>query len=211
MSSFLRKELPLGIATIIIAFLLFDYYFFTQTTRNMANSLSDWAVVVVAEAALVGVINVVMRALRTVQKREPYWYLDIWMVVMMVLVGVTGLIGTYGTSESYQWLLVNLYLAVDATVYSMVAFDIVSAFFRTFRLKSKESAVLLVACVVMIIYNAPVFGGLWPWTSIAGSWGYNVPVLAASRGFQYVTAIGIVGFTIRAMLWKEKPMVGVVD
>ncbi len=211
MSELLRREVPLGIATFIIAFLFFDYYVFTEVTRNIASTLTDWAIIITATAAGVGVLNMVMRTVQNISKKVEYWYLDIWMLVMMVFMGGTGLIGLYGTHPAFTWVMMNVYLAIDASIYAMVFFDIVSAFYRTFRIKSKESLLLFVSALIILVKNAPLTGGLFPWLLPIGDWLLKIPSSAGSRAFLIMASIGIIAFTIRTMLQSERATVGVLD
>lgn len=211
MSNILRRELPLTLATVIIAVLFLDYYVFLSPLRAFAEGLSDWGVLIQATAAGVGVINILLRTLTNVQKREQYWYFEIWMIVCMAITGITGLIGTYGTHPAYEWILSNVYLPIDATIYSMVMFDITSAFYRTFRIKTTDSVILFISAFFIVLKNTPLTGGLVPQLNSFGQWIMDVPVLAPSRGFLFITAIGVIGFAIRTMLWKEKPTVGVTE
>jgi hypothetical protein len=65
--------------------------------------------------------------------------------------------------------------------------------------------------MLTMLNDAPISGALIPWFKPFGSWILNVPSLAGSRGIIIATAIGIVGFTIRAMLGYEKAALGVSD
>lgn len=211
MSELLRKEIPLGIAAFLIAYLFFDYYVFTEITRNIASIITDWAIIATTTAAGVGILNMVIRTYHRVNKRESYWYFDIWMLLMMVVMGVTGLIGVYGTHPMFTWVMMNVYLPIDASVYAMVMFDIVSAFYRTFRLRSKDAVILFVCAVIIMFKNAPLVGGLFPSFIPIGDWMLEVPSTAGSRAFTIVAAIGVIAFTIRTMLGAERPTLGVVE
>lgn len=211
MSEILRRELPLVLAAFLIAFLIFDYYIFFEATRSFAQLLTDWAVVVVATGAGIGVVNIMIRTLGHIQKREEYWYLEIWQIVIMIIVALTGLIGVYGTHPTYEWIMKNMYLPIDSSIYAMVMFDITSSFYRTFRVRSRDAAILFVCAVFTMLYNAPITGGIAPALLIPGKWLLDVPIVAASRGFKFVTALGIIGFTIRTMFGHEKPTLGVVE
>jgi hypothetical protein len=138
-----------------------------------------------------------------------YWYLDIWTIVVMFLIAIPGLIGVYGTNPAFQWAVTTVYQPLDATVYSMIMFDATLAFYRTFRAKTIDGAILLICAVTTMLRNAPVTGVLLPaWIPI-GDWLNNILVVAGSRAFLMVAAIGLVGFAIRTILWQERATVGV--
>ena len=211
MSELLKREVPLGLATVIIALLFFDYYIFFDVTRNLATSLTDWAIIITATAAGVGVLNMIIRTYQNISKRAEYWYLDIYMLVVMVVMAGTGLIGVYGTHPVFEWIMMNAYLPIDASIYAMVFFDIVSSYYRTFRVRSRDSAILFICAFIIMLKNAPLTGGLLPSFIPIGDWMLNIPSTAGSRAFIIVASIGVVAFTIRTMLQTERTTVGVVD
>lgn len=211
MSEILRREVPMALSTAIIAVLLFDYYVKLGVTATVASILTDWAVVITVTAAGVGVITMVLRTRNTVKRREPYWYLDIWMIVCMMILIVPGFMGVYGTHPAFQWIMTNIYLAIDGTVYSLVMFDMVAAFYRTFRARTKESIVLMISALIVMLRNTPLSGPLMPWAVDIGDWLYNFPSTGGSRAFLIVAAIGVIGFAVRTMLWHEKGSLGVME
>lgn len=211
MSELLRREIPLGLSTFIVAFIFFDYYIFTEVTRSFASIIKDWAIIVTATAAGVGVMNILIRTYHKIVKREQYWLFDIWMVIMTVIVGVTGLIGVYGTNSTYEWIIMNMYLPIDGTIYSMVFFDIISAYYRTFRIRSHDSVILFVCAFLIMLKNAPITGGLIPSYLPIADWVLNVLSTAGARSFTIVASIGIIAFTIRTMLWQERGSIGVTE
>ncbi len=211
MSELFKREIPLGIGTFIIALLFFDYYISIEATANLATSLTNWAIIITATAAGVGVINMIIRTLQNITNKEEYWYLDIYMLAIMVLMTITGLIGAYGTNPIFEWVMMNAYLPIDASIYAMVFFDIVSSFYRTFRIRSRDSAIIFICAFIMMVRNAPLTGGMLPSFIPIGDWLLQIPSTAGSRAFTIVASIGVVAFTIRTMLQGEKTTVGVVE
>jgi hypothetical protein len=211
MSELIKREIPVGLATFIIVFMFFDYYIETEITRNLSTLLQDWAVIIAVTAVGVGIINAIIHVYHRVQTKEQYWYLDIWMLVFMVALAIPGLMGVYGTHPMFEWLMKNVYLPIDASIYAMVLFDIVSAFYRTFRVRNREAFILLLCAVLIMMRNAPITGTVLPQALSLGNWLYSVPASATSRGFLMVAALGIIGFAIRILLGHEKTTIGVVD
>ena len=211
MSDLVRNELPVAIAAFIIALMFFDYYIALDVTRSFANLITDWAVIIASTAAGVGVLNMIFRTSGVIKRRDEYWYLDLWMLFMMVVVAIVGVIGVYGTHPAYLWIMKNIYLPIDSSVYAMVCFDIIAAFYRTFRVRTKDSIILIICAFLVMIKNMPITGGLIPWAMIPGDWIFTIPSTAAARAFTFVTAIGAISFAIRTMFGYEKATVGVID
>jgi hypothetical protein len=210
MSNLLKREVPLGIGSLIIAILFVDYYTSIDFLHTISLNLADWAVILSALAAGIGIINILKRTAGQIQERATYWYLDIWTLLLMAVVAISGVIGAYGTHPIYTWIMSYIYIPIDAAVFAMVSFDIIAAFYRTFRLRTLESSVLVVVGIFILMMNTPFLGTI-PGATVIGNWVKNVPMLGSARALTTVTAIGYVGIAIRALLWKEKPSMGVTD
>ena len=210
MSNLLKREVPLGIGSLIIAILFVDYYTSIDFLHMISLNLADWAVILSALAAGIGIINILKRTAGQIQERATYWYLDIWTLLLMAVVAISGVIGAYGTHPIYTWIMSYIYIPIDAAVFAMVSFDIIAAFYRTFRLRTLESSVLVVVGIFILMMNTPFLGTI-PGATVIGNWVKNVPMLGSARALTTVTAIGYVGIAIRTLLWKERPSLGVQD
>ena len=93
-------------------------------------------------------------------------------------------------------------------MYSILGFFIFSAAYRTLRLKTYESAILLIGAVVAMIANAPVYTALWGGFSAIGNWANSVPSTAGGRALLLAVAIGTVIFGLRTILWYERSQLG---
>lgn len=199
------------VAALSIGFIFIDYYIQTGLTSGLVTYLREWAIILASFAAGIGVLNVIVRSADSIKNRAQYWYLDIWMIVIMVVVILFGLINPYGQHAVFNWIITNIYVNIDASIYAMVMFDIISAFYRTFRIRNRDAIILFVCAYITMIKNAPITGGLFPGVIPYADWLYNIPTGAGARAFLIVSAIGMISFSIRTLLGKEKPTLGVVD
>jgi hypothetical protein len=211
MSELIRREIPLTVGSIILLLLFFDYYIEFASIRALTLMIQDWAVILVAIASGIGIINVFQRTYHSTIKRRPYWYLDVWMVLLMVVMGIFGLQGVKGQHPAYVYMMSTLFAPVRATIYGMIVFDITSAFYRSFRVRTYEAAVMFIMAFVIMMRNAPISGALAPWAVTLGNWFNDVPSMATSRSILIVAGLGMIAFTIKALLWHEKPTVGVIE
>jgi hypothetical protein len=211
MSNLLRREVPIVVASLSIGFLFFDYYIQNPYTTQIVDLLREWAVILAAFAAGVGVLNVLLRSVNSISRRAEYWYLDTWMIVIMVIVVVFGLINPFGLHPNFNWIISNIYVNIDASIYAMVMFDIISAFYRTFRVRNIDSTILFIMAFITMVKNAPITGGLFPGLIPYADWFFNIPTGAGARAFLIVSAIGLLSFAVRTALAKEKPTLGVLD
>jgi hypothetical protein len=206
-SLFVKRDFPVVLMAFFTAYFFVDY-FITWPLDKISEFLLNTAVLCTALAVGVGIINVLGLTWSQVKKRDPYWYLRIWSVVMMVVTTALGLIGVLGTGPEYKWIMVNVYSPIDATIYAMVAFDIASAFYRTIRARTLDATIILICATLVMLKNAPIGAAIWSGFDNIGSWIFDIPSTAGSRGFIIIGAIGAVGIAIRALLGREREMFG---
>ncbi|MBM3458750.1 MAG: hypothetical protein FJX77_09495 [Armatimonadetes bacterium] len=68
--------------------------------------------------------------------------------------------------DGYTLLFQGLYRSMDATMFSILAFYIVSAAYRAFRIKSREAAVLMVTAIIVMLGQVPLGQALTNWIPI---------------------------------------------
>jgi len=211
MSSLLRREVPFAVAFVTILVLFADYYIKDATLAAGAKIIQEWAIIITSVMVGIGVINAVMHVGNRVKGKGRYWPLDLWMIIVMVIVVVTGFIGGFGVHPVFRWAMQNVYVPMDLATDTLVAFDFIAVLYRVFRIRSREGAILLLCAFASLIRNSPIIGGLWPQALPFVSWMWNVPTVAGTRAFQIVTAIGLMAFAIRVMRGQERGTIGVVD
>jgi hypothetical protein len=117
--------------------------------------LSDMTTVLQAFALGLGVYSLVrIHAGKVTRKKEDYGYSIVTLVAMCVMV-VLGILDK-AHPNAYNHAVFKIvyegaFDSLNGTMFSMVAFYIVSAAFRAFRVRSKEATLLLVsACLIML-------------------------------------------------------------
>jgi hypothetical protein len=213
MSSLFRREIPMVLLSAIIALLLFDYYIEIQFVRSIATTLSEWAIIITATIAGLGIINQIVRVHSRVVKKTPYWYLDAWMLAVMVVVIASGLytVGMWGSSPTFSWITMNMHVPLVMAIDSLAAFEISAGLYRTFRARSIGAGILVVVAGLVILRQIPAAKVILEPILPLSEWIWKYPTNAASRGFFIISAIGTMGFAIRALFGTEKSTLGMTD
>lgn len=211
MSKLLRREVPIWTGTLIVVIMFIDFYLDINSIHTLAVLIKDFSIIITVMAAGVGILNTFVRTYNKVNKREKYWYLDIWMILLMVIMAATGLIGGIGTSNQFKWLMNTMYTPLTGAIFGMVFLDICSAFYRGFRARTKEATVLFISAVIVMLYSAPLTGGIFPEFLNIGKWVIDVPNNAGGVAIYIISGLGLLAFAIRLLLQKETPSLGVVD
>jgi hypothetical protein len=190
---------------------ILQYFLYIVLLISLASYLRTFALIISAVASGVGIINITIRYVKNITERRPYWFLNVYTLLLMLIVAATGLMGPLATHPTFEWIISNVYMPADASIYAMVYLDIVHAFYRSFRARNIDAAILLVAAFFIMIYNAPVTSYYLPGIAPLGKFLFDNMGTASNRGISLVTAVGTLAFTYRVLVHRETSVVGVVE
>jgi len=228
---FLKRTLPVLIC--FLAGIIFLAQFFVPTRESsLANQHGANTVkVVIGFGYLIGLYSLTHLHWSRISRRQAGWGYSALVFVGLVPMLVFGLSGeaqkfanlvlgsptTFGAFQAYEpdgkgvvytWLFENVLSSAQTTMFSMLAFFIASAAYRTFRARTPESAFLLVAAALVIFGRVPLSGlvsDFFPWIAdqiMAG------PNLAAKRGILIGVSLGMVGTALRVIFGIERAYIG---
>lgn len=129
--------------------------------------VSDVSNVLQAFAIGLGIYSLISVHLRNVLMQRSGWGNSVALIAGVVLMAVGHIGQEYAKggplkaldSLLYDGLMKNL----DATMFSIIAFYIVSAAYRAFRVRSLEATILLVAAALVMLGNVPIGQALTNW------------------------------------------------
>ena len=185
-----------------------EYFFFTDTW-SLAETIRTWAVIVYNISLGLGAIQLLRQhTLNLQRKRDNYGYSAI-VLAFFALMFLTGMMGYLATGQQtdngiYNWLFINVYTPLGATLYPITGFYIFSAAYRAFRARNIDAALMLIAGCFVILSNAPVGEAIWPGFATIGEWFKFTGQIPGMRTFAMVGALGMIAYGFRALLGKER-------
>jgi hypothetical protein len=217
---FLRLRLPL-VFTFFAGLTPIVAFFFREEATAVklpANWLEQDMIIVAGFALTLGVVNVVQSNLRKIEQRKQGWPFAVVLLAGLVITGLAGALGAFrafdlpgignypdGTPTPFAWLASYVFIPLQATMFSLLAFFIASAAFRAFRVRNIEATILLIAAVVVMLGRIPLGeGALGPFTE----WLMQVPNGAAQRGIIIGAALGAAALSLRVILGIERSYLG---
>jgi len=129
-------------------------------------------------------------------------------------------------SKPFMWMYDNLFVPMQATMFSILAFYIASAAYRAFRARTKEATVLLITAILVMLGRVPLgtllirywSDGHWvPVMGLSGDqeflswfteWILNVPSMAAQRGIMIGIGLGMISTALRIIFGIERTYMG---
>lgn len=211
----LKRTLPTAVAIAIAIFVLVALFTDIPLLDQMGIFFIDTAVILAAFALFLGLINIFRVHLAKIREKPSRSLYSFVLLLAMFAVLIPGLLLVRGDGAAeprqilgpsdpiVQWLFENVQAPIQASLSALLVFFLVIAAYRLLRLRSAESAVMLL--VVLLILVGQVATGLVPVLVDIKEWMLDVPVMAGVRGILLGVALGAVLTGIRLLLGVERP------
>lgn len=218
----IKKYIPLAIVTIVGLCTLATYYVPAKISSSYLSTLNQWEVIVSGFAFLLGLISLMLNHSRKIIKHADGWGYSIFVFIGFLAVVIPGIISggmqsNNGHITPLGWVFRYMYNPLASTMFAILAFYIVSAAFRSFRIKSIQALVLSIAAFTLILGNVPLGQMLWDklfgWLGICHigeitQWIMQVPSVAAKRGIMIGITIGAVVTSLKIIFGIERQYMG---
>jgi len=231
-----KKHLPIAIAFIMGVLMFLQFYIPSKTSNDFLESVTQWDRIISAFALLLGIYSLLNYHYHKLRKRVEGWGFSVVIYVgffAMLLSGLIGgiinpppepvlnsagaIIGQVEVYRPFMWMYDFLFVPMQATMFSILAFYIASAAYRAFRARNKEATVLLITAIIVMLGRVPLgaflisykpFGGeveLLPWFT---EWILNNPSMAAQRGIMIGIGLGVISTSLRIIFGIERTYMG---
>jgi len=164
----MKREIPI-LLTIICGLLITGSFFVgsgddVEFMQAVNAELLAWALIFFSVAFVLGIVNLVRISLKQIAGHHPDAPYKIVLLVTLfgyLTLGMGELHGWWGGSDANSigyriWVYNKMFIPLQATMFSLLAFFIASAAFRAFRARSLESTLLLVAGVIVMLGQVPI-------------------------------------------------------
>jgi cell shape-determining protein MreD len=213
--------------TLILGIVMMIQFFiphkFSQDFFEISRS---WLIVMGVFAFILGLSSFVSHHTQKIRHKKEGWQYSPVALGAMLVMAVFGLIGLYPrvnwlpvidttatgqqvTVSFFRYMFDHLYnfmiVPLGATMFSILAFYIASAAYRSFRAKSLVSILLLASAFVIML--SIIFYNVLPLGNI-GEWLLSVPNMAAKRGILLGVALGGLATSLKIILGIERGYLG---
>lgn len=218
----IKKHIPLAICFVVGILTLGTYYVPTKASENYIEVMNKWENIVAGFAFLLGLFSLFFSHTRKITRKVDGWGYSLFvfvgffaMVIPAVMSQGKQMIGPELTGLGWGYRF--LFNALSGTMFSVLAFYIVSTAYRAFRIKSAQAGVLFAAALVLMLAKVPLGQMIWEkalgWTgawdiSQIGQWLMDVPVVAGKRGIMMGLAIGGIVTALKIIFGIERQYMG---
>jgi hypothetical protein len=198
-----RRSVPMAVAMAIGSLMLVDFFFDESHINALGGFFVESAVIVVAFALLLGLLNVLVVHLRRISRREEGWFYSIALIAMAVVVMIAGI--SSAETSAVTWIFDHIQFPLQAATFSLLAFFVATAAYRGLRIRSLEAVAFVVAAVVVLIGQVPVGRHLGEFVPALKDWILNVPATAGVRGIIIGVALGTIATGVRVLMGFDRP------
>ena len=186
---------------------LADFFVNSASVNALSLYLIRTASIVAAFAVILGTVNVLTVHLGKLRGRDKGWgYSIILLGAMLFTLGVGFLTGGAASAQMQRLFEVVLF-PLEATLFSLMAFFVITAAYRTFRVRSFETALFVIFGIVVLLGQVPIGVRLWDQLPVIKDWVLDVPALAGARGILLGVVLGTLATGLRVLLGVDRPYV----
>ena len=210
---FLRRQLPLLITFVTGLLFVAQYYVPHPASEQMLTSATKWMQIVGGFALILGVTSLFHQHAVKIKRQEAGWgYSVVLYAGMLGTIGVgllaNGKESVDGVMTAFGWVYNFMMVPLQGTMFAILAFFIASAAYRSFRARSREAAVLLVAAVIVMMGRVPLGEYLIPLSGDVSSWILNVLNSSVRRAILIGVSLGAVALSFKIIFGVERSYLG---
>lgn len=195
-----------------------QYYIPHRLSVSCLGIMSGWQNIIVAVAFLSGLVSLFSFHYRKIKKGADGWGFSLF-VFAGFLAGFLPAVAARGATRlpdgaltAFGWVYEYVYGSLSVTMFSLLAFYVVSAALRSFRIKSALTLALFLSAVTVMLGNVPLFQLAWGrfmgWAPFgiadAAQWIMEVPSVGARRGIMAGIALGAIAVSLKIITGMEK-------
>jgi hypothetical protein len=210
---FLRRQLPLLITMITGLLFAGQYYVPHPASEQLLTSATKWLQIVGGFALVLGVTSLFHQHAAKIRRKEEGWGYSLVLYAGMlgtIAVGLwaNGKESIEGAATAFGWVYSYMLVPLQGTMFAILAFFIASAAYRSFRARSREAAVLLIAAVIVMMGRVPLGEYLIPLSGDVSQWILNVLNASVRRAILIGVSLGAVALSFKIIFGVERSYLG---
>jgi hypothetical protein len=210
---FLRRRLPLLITMITGLLFAGQYYVPHPASEWLLTSATKWLQIIGGFALVLGVTSLFHQHAVKIRRQEAGWAYSLVLYAGMLVTIAVGLWAggkesLDGSMTAFGWIYSYMMVPLQGTMFAILAFFIASAAYRSFRARSREAAVLLIAAVIVMMGRVPLGEYLIPLSGDVSQWILNVLNASVRRAILIGVSLGTIALSLKIIFGVERSYLG---
>jgi hypothetical protein len=228
----LKHNVPLAIVFVTALVLIVAFFIPHRPFGDMETRTLNWYSIVAGFALLLGLDSLTRHHVIRVWRRSSGWPYSLLLVLSLAATVILGLYSwfryqsPFALRAPFMWLYTYMIIPLQSTMFASLAFFIVSAAYRAFRVRNFSATLLLIAACLVMLGNVPLGSDIWhglgrlvhavipgldpaAFARLEGvaavkDWIMSIPQAAANRGIGIGLALGGIAMSLRIILGIER-------
>jgi hypothetical protein len=199
------------IAIAVGLLVLMGYFFPNQATLGIQSLLLNWAMLMVAAAAVVGVLNLVFVHADKIRRREKG---NLYSAILIAFLFGTFMLGMI-LSPAHQImrvLLNGVILPIEAALMSILTVTLLYAAVRLLRRRTDFTSIVFLLTAALILFGSAtlpsMFGANIPVINSLSTWIQQVLAVGGARGILIGVSLGTLLTGLRVLSAMDRPYGG---
>lgn len=203
------KNRELQIAVMVISFLIVfvPYFFKIPQLDTVSTKLITITAIVNSFTLVLAIHSQFKRGANIINRRSRGWYFKVYMLITLVLMCVFALFGR--ETGPYHWVMYSVINPLSSVNYGILAFYMASTCARAFRARNRKAMLLLITGFIVLLYQAPLTGTVFPGIEPFALYFTNTFGKAAGKMFMISVTVGAIVFGVRVLLGNEPSVLGI--
>jgi len=207
MSFIKSKGFSVALVFLTSSFMILTYFIDVPGATQISSDLMVWASLIMAFSMPLGIVNMISRYGNKVYTKKRNYGFSIMLLVLLAMTLASGII-LGDTSSIYTFFMESFVWPLGATMYSILAFYMMSANFVAMRMRNWKAILLVLAGIFVLLTTMPA-GSSIPGLTVIGDWLKNIHSVSVTRGVVIGTAISTIALGVRTMLGFETSALGI--
>lgn len=204
---FLKKTLPTIVAFVCGVTVIIAYFFNIPFFQTTAQEILKWQSVIAIFALGLGAINIIRVHSTNIRRAKGK---NAYSIALLITFIVTIVVGVFlgQESEAYKFIFDYINVPTGSAIFSLLAFYIGTAAYRSFRAKNIEATILLITGCLVMLGRVPLGAKILPFSVPATDWIMSVLNVGGQRGLMIAGAIGFIAVSLRIVIGLERTAYG---
>ncbi len=216
----MKVRLPLLLVLITGIFGALPFLIPHHVIQTADNEFRNSVLVIIGAFSLVlGVGSIIRHHMDKVRRKREHWGYSWVLLISLLITSIIGLFGGIDGNGSLpthignfhfdiQTIFIRMEVPLGATMFSILAFFMSSAAYRSFKARSFEATLLLLTAFIVMFGSVPLSAYLIPKLPHFAEWILTVPSTAAKRGMGFGIALGGLATSLKIILGIERGWLG---
>jgi len=228
----MKRTVPLVLVFTTAVMLIVAFFIPHRPFGDLESRFLNWYTIVSGFTFLLGLDSLTRHHLTRAFRRGEGWGYSLVLVLSLFATMALGFYSwfkyqsPFALHAPFMWLYTYMIIPLQSTMFASLAFFIVSAAYRAFRIRNFAATLLLVAACLVMVGNVPLGGSIWrdigalahtiapsvdlaQFNNLEGfaavkDWLMSIATASAVRGIGIGLALGGIAMSLRIILGIER-------